>query len=237
MGAPMIKTIGSSTIVIARDLDEAHFLSLSSLLSYSEITTHSYLVKRGSFENEQSRLEFNNYLLEVVNPETRPLVPQMPAGVPAPSEMDYVEEYYKNKILSNAIEDNETYTYGAFIEPNIERIAAMLAETPDTNHAYIRIGGQLEIIGKGMVDVDVEKDPPCLRLIQWRAINGKLDIHVTFRSWDLWGGFPSNLAALQLLNEHMAEMTGYKTGRLYAHSAGLHLYGLAIDIAKQRLGI
>jgi len=146
----------------------------------------------------------------------------------------------------------------------------MLCKTPDTNHAYIRIGGHAAMIcptcegkkvvedgeckgqplgapcpvcsgtGEAFLDVDTRKDPPCLRFIQWRVVkdhNGVMrqDVHVVFRSWDLWGGFPSNLAGLQILNEEVAKGTGYTPGRVFAFSPGLHLYGNAIEQARNRL--
>jgi thymidylate synthase len=55
---------------------------------------------------------------------------------------------------------------------------------------------------------------------------------VYFRSWDLWAGFPSNLAAIQLLKEYMASEIGVEDGELVAMSKGLHLYDYAWDLAK-----
>ncbi len=59
---------------------------------------------------------------------------------------------------------------------------------------------------------------------------------VYFRSWDLWAGFPSNLAGIQLLKEYMAEEIGVEPGETIALSKGMHLYDYAWDIAKIRLG-
>ena len=52
------------------------------------------------------------------------------------------------------------------------------------------------------------KDPPCLRGIDTRIRDGRLHFFVYFRSWDLWNGFPANLAAIQLLKEYMAQEIG-----------------------------
>ena len=77
-------------------------------------------------------------------------------------------------------------------------------------------------------------DPPCLRLIDTRVRYGKLHFILYFRSWDLWGGFPSNLGGLQLVKEYMAQEIGVEDGEIIAVSKGLHLYDYSWDLAKIR---
>ena len=78
-------------------------------------------------------------------------------------------------------------------------------------------------------------DPPCLRSIDTRIQDGKLHFtSVLFRSWDLWGGMPANLAAIQNLKEYMSAEIGLEDGEMIVESKGLHLYGYAEDLAKLR---
>ncbi len=78
-------------------------------------------------------------------------------------------------------------------------------------------------------------DPPCLRSIDTRIQDGKLHFApVMFRSWDLWGGMPANLAGIQNLKEYMAGEIGVEDGEMIVESKGLHLYGYAEDLAKLR---
>jgi thymidylate synthase len=77
-------------------------------------------------------------------------------------------------------------------------------------------------------------DPPCLRIIDTRIRYGKLHFMLYFRSWDLWAGFPSNLAGLQLLKEYMASEIGVEDGEIFAASKGLHLYEYTWEYAKLR---
>jgi len=76
------------------------------------------------------------------------------------------------------------------------------------------------------------KDPPCLRLIDTRLQSGKLHFFPYFRSWDLWGGFPANLAGIQLLKEYIVDEIGVEDGELIATSKGLHIYDYTFDLAK-----
>ncbi|NNF98739.1 MAG: thymidylate synthase [Desulfobacteraceae bacterium] len=77
-------------------------------------------------------------------------------------------------------------------------------------------------------------DPPCLRSIDTRIQDGQLIFFVYFRSWDLWGGLPANLAGIQNLKEYMAAEIGVADGSMVVESKGLHLYGYAEDLAKLR---
>ena len=77
-------------------------------------------------------------------------------------------------------------------------------------------------------------DPPCLRSIDTRIQDETLHFYVYFRSWDLWGGLPANLAGIQNLKEYMANEIGVKDGEMIVESKGLHLYGYAEDLAKLR---
>ena len=77
-------------------------------------------------------------------------------------------------------------------------------------------------------------DPPCLRSIDTRIQDDNLHFFVYFRSWDLWGGLPANLAGIQNLKEYMAAEIGVGDGQMIVESKGLHLYGYAEDLAKLR---
>jgi thymidylate synthase len=76
------------------------------------------------------------------------------------------------------------------------------------------------------------QDPPCLRHIDTRIQDGKLHFYPYFRSWDLWGGFPANLAGIQLLKEYCAAEIGVEDGEMIASSKGLHIYDYSFDLAK-----
>ena len=75
-------------------------------------------------------------------------------------------------------------------------------------------------------------DPPCLRSIDTRIQDGKLHFIIYFRSWDLWGGFPANLAGIQQMKEYIASEIGVEDGEIIASSKGLHLYNYAWELAE-----
>ncbi|MCU0822226.1 MAG: thymidylate synthase [Spirochaetes bacterium] len=75
-------------------------------------------------------------------------------------------------------------------------------------------------------------DPPCLRAIDTRIQDGRLNFIIYFRSWDLWGGFPANLAAMQMMKEYIASEIGVEDGEMICSSKGLHIYNYVWELAE-----
>lgn len=86
------------------------------------------------------------------------------------------------------------------------------------------------------------QDPPCLREIDTRIqkeADGKTYLHFypEFRSWDLWGGFPANLAGIELLKQYIAGEIStpenpVHNGEMIVRSKGLHLYKYVWELAE-----
>jgi thymidylate synthase len=145
-----------------------------------------------------------------------------------------------------------------------DRVVAMLRKSPYTNQAVIEVGSPQDhdvCYGKDqkldppclrLIDFKVipvrhqwvhkagvgkvcscgrvfgDNDEPC------NPVENILTETVYFRSWDLWAGFPSNLAGLELLKQLVAQEAGLKSGYMYAYSAGAHIYGYQEDFARIR---
>jgi len=206
------------SLIEARDLSEAWFLCLRQALTKG----YEYKIERGSFAG-QRRKELDFIVVQVRNPGTRPLIPDVPPGVPPPSTMEYVESYLPYLMTAHKAE-GEQYTYGQYLERQIAEVIKMYQEDGyNTNQAFMAVGDSQSIF---------LSDPPCLRGIDTRIRDNKLHFVVYFRSWDLWAGFPSNLAAIQLLKEYMAGEIGVGDGEIVALSKGLHLYEYAWELAR-----
>jgi thymidylate synthase len=210
------------------------------------IFDHSYTqnIQRGSFEKEQYRLQYPGIAVYIEHPSVD-MVPIIPPalGIPSPTSMEYIEDYFANYLMDPNISENETYRYSSRIQypmpkggTQLQRVIEMLKETPLTNQAVVEIGTPEDYdvcYGK-----DDKLDPPCLRLLDFKALPYENKIHLTltayFRSWDLWAGFPSNLGGLELLKQYVAGETGLENGSMYAYSAGAHIYGYQEELAKIR---
>jgi len=206
------------TFVEARDLPEAWFLCLRKTLTHGR----EYTIERGSNVGHR-RKELDFIVLQVKHPGRRPIVPDVPQGVPPPSSMEYVENYLQY-LLTSLKADKEQYTYGEDLSVQIPELIRMYKEDGyNTNQGFMAVGSKESI---------KLPDPPCLRGIDTRVANGKLHFILYFRSWDLWAGFPSNLAGIQLLKEYVASEIGAEDGELIALSKGLHLYDYTWELAR-----
>jgi thymidylate synthase len=274
----------------AFDINDAWFQCIRKCVEVG----HDYKISRGSYKS-QRRKEFDLVTIAIRNPANRPLRIQIPEGspLPPPNDDDYISDYFANYIMSDAISEDEDYTYGerltGFKVRGLERtlgrnirelkldaekekklLEAMktipfkarvedeqsLNSIEEVINMYVNSGfltnqATMEV---GMPSDILLLDPPCLRMIDTRIRHGKLHFIVYFRSWDLIGGFPTNLAGLQLLKEYMVgeinermndkyegifkpnDDAGLKDGELLAVSKGLHIYDHQWEYANMRLG-
>ncbi len=211
------------SVINSRDLSEAWFLCLRKTLTEG----YEYKIERGSYTG-QRRKELDFVVIQVRNPGTRPLTPSVPQGVPPPTSMEYIESYLPYLMTAHKAE-GEQYTYGQYLEEQIPKVIKMYREDGyNTNQAFMAVGDSQSVF---------LSDPPCLRGIDTRIRDNKLNFVVYFRSWDLWAGFPSNLAAIQLLKEYMSSEIGVDDGEIIALSKGMHLYEYSWELARATAGM
>lgn len=219
-----------------------------------------YKIEHGSYVG-QDRLEFDWITIHIKYPYSEPwdtMLPEVPShlGIPNPVENGYIEQYLPY-IMTGHKEETEDYTYGqrlyafhasntvdvqvgtignnplvqrqvqSYIGDQVSHFIEVLKETPKTNQAILQVGQPSDCL---------LKDPPCLRHIDMRVKDERLVFYPYFRSWDLWGGFPANLAAIACLQNDMATQIGVEVGPLIASSKGLHLYDYVLELAKLRTG-
>ena len=204
------------TVIRAFDLSDAWYRCVRAIQEEGYLWT----IQRGSFVGHQ-RLEFDNVNITIQHPSNRPLIPDVPEGVPPPTSQRMVDEYLA--LLMTPEKGDYQYTYGERISSQLFQTIEILKKTPMTNQCTIEIGQPS--------DINIEH-PPCLRLIDCRIRYGKLHFFVYFRSWDLWSGLPPNLAGIQMVKEWMGQQIGVEDGTLNAWSKGLHLYDFQFEHAK-----
>lgn len=245
--------------VEARDLPDAWF----QLVDLCYRSGRDYKVTEGSYANCQFRRELDYVTVHIRQPWKDPLLPDIPPGFgipnPVPEGVDYLMKYLP-KIMSDEKAEGEVYTYGLRLFGLTEDTPEFAVDDSFANHSQVE-----EVIkkfkrgfGNNQACMTVAQpsdihlsDPPCLRQIDCRIYphtedsrtttygetdEGQLHFIIYFRSWDLWGGFPANLAALVYLQHHMATEIGVSPGEFICASKGLHLYDMYWELAKIRLG-
>ncbi len=182
-------------------------------------------------------------------------------NLPDPVNDDYITDYVPY-LMTGELKEGESYTYGQRInkyplEKDFDNLVEDIhiiekeiweSEKIIQKDELVRYVSQMELIiwtykNKGyrnnQMIMQVGRpsdilltDPPCLRHIDTRIQDGKLHFFPYFRSWDLWGGFPANLAAIQMMKEYMAGEIGVEDGEIIASSKGLHLYNYVWELAE-----
>lgn len=241
--------------IVARDLPDLWFQAVNDLLDKGR----SFVVDKGSYAG-QTRLEYDYFIGHVLDPSfgsgTPEILPHIPAslGIPDPVEFEYVyggknyERSYIEYLMTARKEPGEQYTYGerlclADMDEGFDKkigkdndISVPIDQVKEVIETYKKFGcrnNQMVLQIARPSDIELS-DPPCLRHIDTRIQDGYLHFFIYFRSWDLWGGLPANLAGIEALHQYMAGEIGVKQGEFIVESKGLHLYGYAEDLAKLR---
>lgn len=211
----------SNTIIVNGRIDEAYRETMNLCVRKG----WDFVVKGGSYVG-QIRKQLENAQIIIGEPGKRPLSPIMPPGIPPSTTDEKIDKYFAEYLMSTEVKENEEYTYGTYIAPQIPRIIEILNRAEgNTNQACISIG---DIASTSL------SDPPCLRVVSFKVVNRKLIMTVFFRSWDLYAGLPENLGGLQLLKEYVLAHLNFdcEDGKLIAYSDGLHLYEQYFDLVN-----
>ncbi len=105
-------------------------------------------------------------------------------------------------------------------------------------HCYINIGDPWSNFNYDIPysNESERRTSPCLRGLDFKIKGGELVIHVIFRSWDLYAGWPQNMGGFILLNQYVAShLEGVDPGSMLFSSAGLHCYSYQIEPLKMIL--
>ncbi len=192
---------------------------------------YDFVVRGGSYVG-QIRKQLPFVTIRITEPWQRPLAPIMPegAGIPPPTSEEKIEKYFYEYLWEDELKENEQYTYGSFIKPQLPRIIDLLVKTKgNTNQACISVGD------RNSVNLS---DPPCLRVVSFKVVEGKLTLTVFFRSWDLFSGLPENLGGLQIYKEAVLAILQYHKleiadSELIAYSDGLHIYEQYFELVNK----
>jgi len=99
----------------------------------------------------------------------------------------------------------------------LDRVRRLLAADPDTRQAVIQLFDPAR-------DSKGYRDVPCTLGYRFFLRGGKLHMHTTMRSQDLWLGFPYDIFTTTLLQELLAGWLGVELGEYHHHVDSLHLY-------------
>lgn len=138
---------------------------------------------------------------------------------------------YAPKLLTHDKPENVVYTYGSRLRERIDQVQNAidyLKEVPYTRRA-IAVTWRLD------EDQKHNKNPPCLTQIIWNVSHGKLHQTCSFRSHDMYEGWPLNMYGLRELQKMMSKEVGIPMGNLVCLSVSAHIYQPRWEEAREVL--
>jgi thymidylate synthase len=185
------------------------------------LTGDEFQVEHGSEITETKKIAAT---IDIERPENRPLTHHL-----APFSAKYIEQYTLEYLFIGEKHEKEDYTYGERLRKPVDQIQKVI----DRYRKY-KGDRQNTMLIRRPEDLDIEY-PPCLTVLDTEILENKLHFIVYFRSWDAYGGFPANVAGLQLLKEDMAEEIGVQPGKTIAYAKNLHLYERQYKLVEEML--
>ena len=165
--------------------------------------------------------------------------PQYPLGKYAINA--YCEEYtydYLKNYLNYPEEKKFSYLYfERFVRYPTSMHYSNYIDQISYLHESLRITNnsrQLQMITY-IPEIDMwSENPPCLQRIQVRQISdGVVDIHLDFRSWDVYGAMPSNIIAIIEMLINYVLNDDYDINSIIIISRSGHVYNNDSDAAKK----
>ena len=159
------------------------------------------------------------------------IAPDVPSGIPRPVTIESIDNYFKQELLGCEKAVNEEYSYGERIMIQLHQVIDILQKRPYTNQAVIEVAKPEDL---------QLKNPPCLRTISFMPTLNGLSMGFTFRSWDLWAGFPTNTGGLIKLLDYVAGFLESPLNRaLHVYFTGYnsHYYSFVENCVKAKLKV
>lgn len=153
--------------------------------------------------------------MEVLNPIEEPRISRLFPGGPY-DLMRYVLEMTEGIMDFEVERGNWHYTYHQRFAPWLDGVIEELKRDPNSRRACISVRDNAADEGS--------TDPACLQSMQFMIRDGKLDMHVLFRSNDAVRATFMNAFALICIQEKIAYVLNVKVGRYVHRATNFHVY-------------
>jgi thymidylate synthase len=224
----------------AFNIPDAWFQTITAIWNQGE----HFNVGNGSEEGDTLKLDVT---IHIKHPEDYPLCDDK-----APTDMKHIQEYGLTYLYTDFLGEHP-YTYGWRLQHPVDQKAELIKailKSKANRQLTMTIRIPEDAIPTRTINDEVVKhEPPCLTMLDFEVLNGKVNLTCYFRSWDAYAGLPENIAGLYLylkafveeINESLiANGRPYSellfTGEMIFHSKNCHLYkriyGLVKDLVE-----
>ncbi len=112
----------------------------------------------------------------------------------------------------------------------LDQVRRLLAAEPSSRRAVVQLFDPA-------LDFAGHRDVPCTVGYRFSVRTGRLHMHTTMRSQDLWLGLPYDVFAATMLQELLAGWLGVELGSYHHHVDSLHLYRQDLDAARRLIEV
>jgi thymidylate synthase len=109
--------------------------------------------------------------------------------------------------------------YGPRLRAQLPVVVERLKLDPQTRQAVVTVWDPLHDLM-----VSDSRDYPCTVMLQFLVRDGRLQLHTTMRSNDVWWGLAYDAFQFTQLQLTVANVLGLPAGHYYHHAVSLHLY-------------
>ena len=192
-------------------------------LSIIALEKYGIFQQRENQSNEDCCKEIQ-LCLDVENPYTNQTALAEFVSKSVPCSLEQLLKYDDEFMFGTADDAGWKYTYHALFAPYYDKVIDEFERNPNTRRACIALG---------QGDINFTEDPPCLQLMMFNVINGKLDMTVVFRSNDAIKAFPMNIHAISMLHMKITTELGFGYGGLHYIANNFHAYSKDFKIMSQ----
>ncbi len=154
--------------------------------------------------------------LDIDNPCAEPAISRCIFG-----DINALISYDHEMIDGTADDKGWKYTYHQLYSRFYDQLIDELKRNINTRRACIAMG---------QGDINFSEDPPCMQMLMFNYVEGKLDMTVVFRSNDGVKAFPMNIHAISLIQMKVAHELGVPVGAMHYIANNFHCYSRDYDI-------
>ena len=177
--------------------------SMKALLAYGEPQLREN-------QNKKEVVTEIQLCLDIIHPFTEPAISRA-----IPCTLEQLVQYDDEFLNGTADDLGWKYTYHQLYSKYYDQLINELNRDFSTRRACIALG---------QGDINFTSDPPCLQLLMFNVVNGRLDLTCVFRSNDGVKAFPMNIHAISMLLLKVATDLELPVGSLHYIANNFHCY-------------
>lgn len=195
----------------------AHTVALGIEEAMKALNAHGIAQERENQDWKDVTTEIQ-LLLDIEEPNAEPAISRSII-----TDLKGLAQYDREFLDGTADDAGWEYTYHKLYSRFYNQLLAELRRNINTRRACIAMG---------QGDINFSQDPPCMQMLMFNHVDGKLEMTVIFRSNDGVKAFPMNIHACAMLQQRVADEMELPVGPLHYIANNFHCYSRDREVLK-----